>query len=102
MPYRRATFRRPEPPPIEQFLDQLESNLRYVMLVDPPTQASRLQHVWDRGSRWMLRPVTHGSMALVMIFILAMSFSTPNRRIVMDVSDRVPSETNNDAYWVDV
>ena len=50
----------------------------------------------------MLRPVTHGGLALVMIFIVAASVSTPNTRIVMDVSQPAPVEAANDAYWVQV
>ena len=65
---RRFTFRRPAPPSIDQFVDQLESNLRQAMAVAPPTRPSRLQRAWDRWSRWMLRPVAHGSLALAMVF----------------------------------
>ena len=50
----------------------------------------------------MLRPVAHGGLALVMIFVVAVSVSGSNTRIVMDVSQPTPVEMNNDAYWVDV
>lgn len=50
----------------------------------------------------MLRPVAHGSLALVMIFIVAVSVPSPNTRIVMDVSQPMEVETNSDAYWVEV
>lgn len=50
----------------------------------------------------MLRPVAHGSLALVMVFIVAVSVSTPSTRIVMDVSQPIEVQTDSDAYWVDV
>jgi hypothetical protein len=98
----RPTFRRPEPPSLDQFVDQLESKLRHAMEVDPPTMPSRLQQRWDRWARWMLRPVMHGGMALVAIFLVAVSVSTPTTRVVMDVSLRGLTEPKNAAYWVDV
>jgi hypothetical protein len=98
----RPTFRRPEPPPLDQFVDQLESKLRHAMQVDPPTTSSRLQKRWDRWARWMLRPVMHGGLALVAVLLVAVSVSTPNTRVVMDVSLRGLTETKSDAHWVDV
>ena len=50
----------------------------------------------------MLRPVAHGSLALVMVFIVAVSVSAPRTRVVMDVSQPMQVEANNDAYWVEV
>ncbi|HEY7583203.1 MAG TPA: hypothetical protein VIB78_06255 [Acidimicrobiia bacterium] len=50
----------------------------------------------------MLRPVTHGGLALVMIFVVAASVSTPDTRIVMDVSQPAQVEMGNEAYWVEV
>ena len=97
----RPTFRQPEPPPLDQFVDQLESKLRHAMEVDPPTMPSRLQQKWDRWARWMLRPVMHGGMALVAILLVAVSVSTPTTR-VMDVSLRGVTEPKSTAYWVDV
>ena len=99
---RRPTFKRPSSPPIDQFVDQLESKLRHAMVVAPPARPNRLQRAWDRWTRWMLRPVAHGGLALVMIFVVAVSVSGSNTRIVMDVSQPTPVEMNNDAYWVDV
>jgi len=72
------------------------------MQVDPPARPSRLQQAWDRWTRWMLRPVMHGGMALVMIFVVAMSVSTPTTRVVMDMSQRDPVPATDDAFWVDV
>ncbi|HKZ21272.1 MAG TPA: hypothetical protein VJQ57_14330 [Acidimicrobiia bacterium] len=99
---RRPTFKRPSSPLIDQFVDQLESKLRHAMVVAPPARPNRLQRAWDRWTRWMLRPVAHGGLALVMIFFVAASVSGPNTRIVMDVSQPAPVELNNDAYWVEV
>ena len=50
----------------------------------------------------MLRPVAHGGLALVMIFVVAVSVTGSNTRIVMDVSQPTPVDMNNDDYWVDV
>jgi hypothetical protein len=49
----------------------------------------------------MLRPVMHGGLAVGMIFIVAYSLSTPQTRIVMDVSAR-PTLVSDDAHWVQV
>jgi hypothetical protein len=37
-----------------------------------------------------------------MVFILAYSLSTPDTRIVMDVSERPTLASSSDAYWVEV
>ena len=100
MPSNRPSLRRPEPPPLDQFVDQLEEKLRHAMQADPPTMPSRLQQAWDRWARWMLRPVMHGGLAVVAILLVAMAVSPPDTRVVMDASLR--TGTNNNAYWVEV
>lgn len=86
---------------MDRFLDQLEAHLREVMEIDPPRPASRWEQVFDRWNRWMVRPVIHAGIALVMVFVLAAALSGTPSQIIMDTTDHEATESR-EANWVDV
>ena len=96
MPTELPGFRRPRPPRIDDFTDELERQLVQIIVDRPPRQVPRWRLNLERWSRYLVRPLVNGAMIAAVAVAIAISLPASSDPLVNDRGQ--PSKRNSSRH----
>ena len=101
MPTDLPGFRRPRPPRIDEFTDELERQLVQIINDGPPRRVSRWRVTLERWTRYLIRPVLNGAMIAALAVAIAISLQGPSDPLADDLAS-YPTESHLATQWAEV
>ncbi len=101
MPTELPGFRRPRPPRIDEFTDELERQLVQIIADRPPRQVPRWRLNLERCGRYLVRPLVNGAMIAALAVTIAISLPASSDPLVNDLASH-SRETRLATQWAEV